>query len=226
MLAIRRDDWHLTGQFIDQMPALFFTYGLAMALILSVTVIESSRPAPVIAVWFFEGSVSIAARVLIFRRMVRASSLQVASSARLRLLPVFGIVLAAIHWVWTATLFMGPQLNTTTAVFTFKGKPVVQVSTAAWYKAMRRAGIENFRWHDLRHTWASWHVQSGTPLNVLQELGGWASYAMVQRYAHLAADHLAPWADRLTESRTRRGTNLAQPAVAQRLTTHEEPASL
>ncbi len=65
-------------------------------------------------------------------------------------------------------------------------------AAAAWYKAMKRAGIENFRWHDLRHTWASWHVQSGTPLHVLQELGGWASYAMVQRYAHLAADHLAP----------------------------------
>ena len=46
-------------------------------------------------------------------------------------------------------------------------------------------------------TWASWHIQGGTPLNVLQELGGWASYSMVQRYAHLAADHLAPWADRL-----------------------------
>ena len=75
----------------------------------------------------------------------------------------------------------------------------------------------NFRWHDLRHTWASWHVQSGTPLNVLQEPGGWASYSMVQRYAHLAADHLAPWADRLAESKTRRGTNLAQPAVVQRL---------
>jgi signal transduction histidine kinase len=106
-----------TRQFIfDQMPALFFTYGLAMALILAVTVIESSRPSPVIVVWFFEGSVSIAARVLIFRRMVRASSLQVASSVRLRLLPVFGIVLAAIHWVWTATLFMGPQLNPTTVV--------------------------------------------------------------------------------------------------------------
>jgi integrase len=82
-------------------------------------------------------------------------------------------------------------------VFTFNGHPVEQLSTAAWYKALKRAGIENFRWHDLRHTWASWHVQSGTPLHVLQELGGWASYAMVQRYAHLAADHLAPWAERL-----------------------------
>jgi integrase len=97
-------------------------------------------------------------------------------------------------------------------VFTFKGKPIEQVSTAAWYKALGRAGIENFRWHDLRHTWASWHVQGGTPLNVLQELGGWASYSMVQRYAHFAADHLAPWADRLAN----RGTNPSQPQTDQR----------
>ena len=96
-------------------------------------------------------------------------------------------------------------------VFTFKGEPVVQPSTAAWYKALKRAGIANFRWHDLRHTWASWHVQSGTSLHVLQELGGWSSYAIVQRYAHLAADHLAPWAEQLARSRGNRGTNPSQP---------------
>jgi len=99
-------------------------------------------------------------------------------------------------------------------VFTFKGQAIEQLSTAAWYKALKRAGIENFRWHDLRHTWASWHVQSGTPLHVLQELGGWASYAMVQRYAHLAADHLAPWAERLVISH---GTNPAQRPVVERV---------
>ncbi|MBW3508495.1 tyrosine-type recombinase/integrase [Janthinobacterium sp. NKUCC06_STL] len=45
--------------------------------------------------------------------------------------------------------------------------------------------------------WASWHVQNGTPLNVLQELGGWESTQMVRRYAHFSASHLAVYAERL-----------------------------
>jgi len=67
----------------------------------------------------------------------------------------------------------------------------------AWYQARERAGIQDFRWHDLRHCWASWHVRNGTPLFALQELGGWQSPEMVRRYARLAADHLAPYAERL-----------------------------
>ncbi len=82
-------------------------------------------------------------------------------------------------------------------VFTFRGKPVEWVNTRAWKRALRSAGIEQLRWHDLRHTWASWHVQSGTPLQVLQELGGWSCYEMVLRYAHLSAAHLASYAESL-----------------------------
>lgn len=79
-------------------------------------------------------------------------------------------------------------------VFTYKGNRIIQLSTKAWYKALERAGIEDFCWHDLRHTWASWHVQRGTPQNILQELGGWESVEMVKRYAHLSSAHLADFA--------------------------------
>lgn len=95
-------------------------------------------------------------------------------------------------------------------VFTWNGKPVRSVKTA-WNKALIRANIDvvdtgekdanglpiiksTFRWHDLRHTWASWHVMNGTPLAVLKELGGWHSMEMVMRYAHLAPDHIKQWA--------------------------------
>ncbi len=101
-----------------------------------------------------------------------------------------------------------------TYVFSFRGKRIKQVSTKAWYQALERAGIQDFRWHDLRHCWASWHVQNGTPLFALQELGGWESPEMVRRYAHLAADHLAPYAERLGAVRAvaeeSDGTNTAQ----------------
>ena len=79
-------------------------------------------------------------------------------------------------------------------VFTYNGKPLKESNTRAWRNALTRAGIEDFRWHDLRHTWASWHAQSGTPLHVLQELGGWKTSQMVQRYAHLSSGYLASYA--------------------------------
>ncbi|MEK6370853.1 MAG: site-specific integrase [Burkholderia gladioli] len=88
------------------------------------------------------------------------------------------------------------------SVFVYRGRPVHQTSTLAWHKALERAGIADFRWHDLRHTWASWHVQRGTPLQVLKELGGWETLEMVQRYAHLSADHLAQWVRPLTADTT------------------------
>ena len=73
-------------------------------------------------------------------------------------------------------------------VFTYHGNPVEQVNTKAWKSALKRAGVENFRWHDLRHTFASYHAMNGTPLLTLKALGGWQSLEMVNRYAHLSAE--------------------------------------
>lgn len=91
-------------------------------------------------------------------------------------------------------------------VFTFKGEPLCTINTRAWKRALRKAGITEFRWHDLRHTWASWHVQAGTPLHELQELGGWESAEMVRRYAHLAPEHLAIAAARILPLGTKLAT--------------------
>lgn len=69
-------------------------------------------------------------------------------------------------------------------------RPVLGISHKIWKRALQKAGITNFKWHDLRHTWASWLVQEGVSLPALQEMGGWESIEMVQRYAHLAPEHL------------------------------------
>lgn len=82
-------------------------------------------------------------------------------------------------------------------VFTYKHKPVTRCNNHAWRKALNRANIQDFRWHDLRHTWASWHVQNGTSLQELQQLGGWSSFDMVLRYAHLSSEHLRHAAERV-----------------------------
>jgi integrase len=82
-------------------------------------------------------------------------------------------------------------------VFTFRGKPLRTANTRAWRGALKACGIRNFRWHDLRHTWATWLRQNDVPTWVLQELGGWKSAEMVRRYAHMSVKHLQPYADQL-----------------------------
>ena len=82
-------------------------------------------------------------------------------------------------------------------VFTYKGRPLNSANTRTWRKALVASGIKEFRWHDLRHTWATWLRQADVPTWVLQELGGWKSETMVRRYAHLSVKHLQPYADQL-----------------------------
>lgn len=63
------------------------------------------------------------------------------------------------------------------------GKPIKDPAGTTWEKCLKDVGISRFRWHDLRHTWATWHAQGGTPLAIIMKLGGWTSYSSVLRYA-------------------------------------------
>ena len=80
------------------------------------------------------------------------------------------------------------------------------VGNSAWYEAVKRAELGNFRFHDLRHTWFSWHRQSGTSTDELKDLGGCKSRVTVDRYAKFATEHLAVAAVRIESGLS--GTNV------------------
>ena len=69
------------------------------------------------------------------------------------------------------------------------GKPLGDVKRS-FGTACRRAGIENFRFHDLRHTYASHLAMRGVHMRALQELLGHKDIKMTQRYSHLSPDQL------------------------------------
>ena len=82
--------------------------------------------------------------------------------------------------------------------FTYRSEPITwDVTNTAWQNALRKADIDDFRFHDLRHTWASWHRQAGTSCDELKDLGGWKSRSMVDRYAKFATENLAAAAARI-----------------------------
>lgn len=68
---------------------------------------------------------------------------------------------------------------------------------APWETALKRAGIEDFRWHDLRHSTASYLAMNGASLAEIAEVLGHKTLAMVKRYAHLSEAHTAGVVERM-----------------------------
>ena len=73
-------------------------------------------------------------------------------------------------------------------VFLYRGKPIKSVKTA-FKNALKEANIEDCRFHDLRHTFASHFLMKGGDLKTLMELLGHAKIEMPLRYSHLAESH-------------------------------------
>lgn len=108
-------------------------------------------------------------------------------------LPLNSEAVRALRALWMLSPKDSPH------IFTWQGKPIDDCNTLAFQNAVKRAGLEPLRWHDLRHTGASWAVQSGVTLPELMLLGDWRDYRSVLRYAHLAPSQAVQAADRVAQ---------------------------
>ena len=75
--------------------------------------------------------------------------------------------------------------------------PIPLDLTAPWRTALKRAEITDFRWHDLRHSAASYLAMNGASLAEIAEVLGHKTLAMVKRYAHLSEAHTAAVVERM-----------------------------
>ena len=73
---------------------------------------------------------------------------------------------------------------------TATGTKFQRFNADGWRAALRKAGVENFRWHDLRHTFGSRLAQAGVPITVIKELMGHSTVTVTMRYAHLTQGNL------------------------------------
>ena len=83
-------------------------------------------------------------------------------------------------------------------VFSDKGKPYTDVKTG-WWTALKRAGIENFTFHGMRHTFGSRLGMAGEDLRTIQELMGHKDINMTMRYSHPTPEHKKRAVEKLDE---------------------------
>ena len=92
-----------------------------------------------------------------------------------------------------------PRIDTP-LIFPSKKNPSVPFDFRAPFEAaVKLAGIENFTWHSLRHSAASFLIMSGVDMRTVAELLGHKSIAMTQRYTHLAPTHLSEAVKSMTD---------------------------
>ena len=69
-------------------------------------------------------------------------------------------------------------------------KPYDRFNNTTWRRILGKAGIQDFRWHDLRHTFGSRLAQAGVPITAIRDLLGHSQIQVTMRYAHLAPSNL------------------------------------
>ena len=113
-----------------------------------------------------------------------------------------------MHDLVKKTLIAIPKHPDSSYIFYKKsGEPFINVRKS-FDKLLKTCKIEKFRFHDMRHTYASQLAMSGVDLNTIRELLGHKSLQMTLRYAHLSPDHKR----RAVDSLNRISTNMTQAA--------------
>ena len=95
-----------------------------------------------------------------------------------------------------------------------EGTPHTHWAEKAFPEAIRAAHIGDFRFHDLRHTFASRLAMEGVDLLTIKELGGWKTLSMVQRYAHLSPSHRNHAIERLVTRKVETQVPVSESGVA------------
>lgn len=111
-----------------------------------------------------------------------------------RFVPLSSVARSALE---NRAKFRAEHCPTSPWVFAHRNGERVQFLQNGFESACKRAGISDFRVHDLRHTCASWLVSAGVQLLEVKELLGHSSIEMTERYSHLSPDNLSRVANTL-----------------------------
>jgi len=108
-----------------------------------------------------------------------------------REIPINGTLKESLESLYSGTKERPRRVDIPYVFYDPKSEKPYQNVKRSFNSACRRAGIKDFRFHDLRHTFASQLVMAGADLTTVRELLGHKTLTMTLRYAHLAPSHKA-----------------------------------